>query len=117
MNKKLKRNAQRLITGIRRKSLARHRASILAHLNADNSHFADTVTNLERKIADLEEEKPHLQMMAEQLQYQKSDLLRLCDEKLHQQRAALNMLTSGVASVGESLYPYGGQRNTRSGAQ
>lgn len=116
-DKNLTHEAQRLITHIRRKSLARRQAHILSPLRTENKNFGDTVAHLERKIADLEEEKAHLQMMVEQLHYQKSGLLRLCDEKLHQQRAALNMLTSGVASVGEGHYPYDSQRSTRSGAQ
>lgn len=57
----------------------------------------DTVAHLERKIADLEEEKATLQMLVEQLQYQKNGLLRLCDEKLAKGSFEYAPLRSGLS--------------------
>ena len=109
--------AQDMIIKIRRNVLVRKRALRVAQLQRDNDCLHASVTRLQNRDTELQAENARLRVMVGQLRYHKEVLLKFCNERLQQQKAALAMFSAGVATVGNSHHPVDDQRSTNSSAQ
>ncbi|XP_030287800.1 uncharacterized protein LOC115590547 isoform X2 [Sparus aurata] len=109
--------AQDMIIKIRRNALVRKRTLRAAQLQRENEHLNTCMTRLQNTATGQQAEIMRLRVMVDQLQHQKGVLLKFCNEKLQQQRAALAMFNTGMTTVGNSHHPDNDQRKTNPSAQ